>query len=365
MPADIFLTGATGFIGSGLLEKWLAATDARLHLLARPRHDEDPHGRIEKILNALYPDSRASHLRSRIKILEGDVTLQRLGLSDSDYERLCDAISHIIHCAAAARFDLELDEARRINVGGTERILALAERCPRLKKLDYIGTAYVAGRREGLILEDELDEGQEHNNTYERSKLEAERLVRECWTRLPITIFRPSIVICDTATGRTSRHGAFYRVLEMYRSGALRMLPGDPNALLDLVPLDYCTQAVSIISGDASSTGRCYHLTAGIDNLTSLGEIRDLAARHFGIEPFVILPEEQFDALMVRKKDTLSQEAQQLMDEIAIYRPYLAGRPRFDRANTAAALKNRTIEVPRLEDYFPRMVAYMNRQAPA
>ena len=361
MPTELFLTGATGFIGSGLLQQWLEATDARFHLLVRSRRDKKPWARIDGILGDLYPDGVPSSYRERIEILEGDLARQDLGLPSADVRRLSDTITHIIHCAAAARFDLELDKARRINLGGTERILTLAKRCSRLKKLDYIGTAYVAGRRQGLIREDELDEGQEHHNTYERSKMEAEGLVREHWSRLPITVFRPSIVIAEVSTGRISLHSAFYRVLEMVRQGALKALPGDSQALLDLIPLDYCTRAVEIISRDPGSLGRCYHLTAGIDHLTSLGRIRDLTARHFGTEPFALLPGDQFDALMAGYREGLSEEEVAMIDEIGLYRPYLAGLPRFDTAHSSAALKDHDLEVPPAENYFPRIAVYMNR----
>jgi len=365
MPSDLFLTGATGFIGSGLLQHWLETTAAQLYLLIRPRRDQDPQSRLEKILQALYPAGAPPGLRTRIEVLGGDIALPGLGLTPADEQRLSKRITHIIHCAAAARFDLELDEARRINVGGTERILEMARRCRRLEKLDYIGTAYVAGRRQGPIKEDQLDEGQEHHNTYERSKLEAEALVRAHWSRLPITVYRPSIVIGEATTGRISPHSAFYRVLEMARKGALKALPGDPDALLDLVPLDYCTRAVEIISRDAGSAGRCYHLTAGTDRLTSLGRIRDLTARHFGTEPFTILPEEQFDSLIARRQEDLSEEERAMMAEIDLYRPYLSGRPRFDTTHTSAALKGSGLEVPPLEDYFPRIAAYLQDQSAA
>lgn len=361
MPSEIFLTGATGFIGSGLLQHFLEITDARIHLLIRPRRDRTPRDRIDRVLAELFPDDAASSHRDRIEVLEGDLTLPDLGLSRTDHQRLTERITHIIHCAAAARFDLKLEEARRINVGGTERILTLAQQCPNLERMDYIGTAYVAGRRQGLIREDELDEGQEHHNTYERSKMEAEGLVRKHWSRLPIAIFRPSIVIAEASTGRISRHSAFFRVLEMIRQGALKALPGDTGALLDLVPLDYCIRALEIISRDVHSLGRCYHLTAGIDNLTSLGRIRDLTGHHFGGEPFTILPGEQFDALMTRHRDGLSEEEQTMLEEIGLYRPYLAGGPKFDTTHTSAALRNRGLEVPPLDDYFPRIVSYLMR----
>jgi len=229
MPSDVFLTGVTGFIGSQLLHKWLYNSDARFHLLVRSKRDENPDSRIHRVLADLCPQSDVASLARRIDLLEGDISVDMFGLKDADYQRLTDTVSHIIHCAAAARFDLDLDEARRTNVRGTVNILDLAARCPRLQKIDYIGTAYVAGRRSGVIKEDELDEGQEHNNTYERSKLEAEKLVRHRLSEFPLTIYRPSIVICDSQTGRVSRHSAFFRVLKMYLLGRLKLLPGDPS----------------------------------------------------------------------------------------------------------------------------------------
>jgi len=71
MPAELFLTGATGFIGSGLLQRWLETTDARLHLLIRPRRDQDPQRRLDAVLGELYPDGAPAGHRRRIEVHRG------------------------------------------------------------------------------------------------------------------------------------------------------------------------------------------------------------------------------------------------------------------------------------------------------
>ena len=122
----------------------------------------------------------------------------------------------MIHCAATVRFDHSLDEARRINVEGTRRVLDFAAAAPRLRSLAYVGTAYVAGDRTGLVRENELDAGQSFRNTYEQTKAEAEALVRSRLGSLPGVILRPSIIVGDSRTGVTSSFKMLYWPLKIY-----------------------------------------------------------------------------------------------------------------------------------------------------
>jgi thioester reductase-like protein len=359
MKGEIFLTGATGYIGSSLLRKWLDSTDVKLNLLVRTRHGESPFHRIKDVVSELYPDKDAARFSDRIHVIEGDVSLDSFGLGESEYTMLADRISHIIHCAAAARFDLELEDARRINVGGVENVLNFAGACLNLKRLDYIGTAYVAGRRTGIVKEYELDTGQQHNNTYERSKCEAEMLARESMAELPITVLRPSIVICDSVTGRASSYNGFYRALRMYHLGLMRMLPGSPSSLLDLVPVDYVADAVHALSAKENSIGTCYHLTAGLNKATTLGEIRDLAASHFGREPFTLVPPDRFTTFLSEMENTFSEDERQMMNELRLYMPYISGALQFDNSNT---LKETGLEAPPVSSYFGKMTEYIMKQ---
>jgi len=360
MSDTVFLTGATGYIGSSLLQTWLEKTDAKIVVLARGKRDKKPRARVENALAGLFPAGGERGLPGRIEVAEGDVSFERFGLKEEPYRELASRVTHIIHCAAAARFDLELDDARKTNVGGTRSILDFGRACGGLRRIDYIGTAYVAGRRTGVIREDELDEGQEHNNTYERSKMEAEKMVRESSSKLPVAILRPSIVICDSRTGRASSFNGFYRAMRMYALGLLKAVPGNPSSTMDLVPVDYVTEAVRSISNNPASVGRCYHLTAGLNNALPLEEIAALASAHFGRERFAIVPPEEFVASISRLKGRLSEKDMNMIDEIMLYMPYLNGELAFDNSNT---VRETGLEAPPVRSYFGKMAEYIRATA--
>jgi thioester reductase-like protein len=356
MEETVLLTGATGYIGASLLQKWLESSEAKLVLLVRGKRDERPRTRVERVLAEMYSPAEAARFSKRIEIVQGDLSSDRFGLDEEPYHDLASRISHIIHCAAAARFDLDLEDARRTNVGGTRLILDFGRSCRTLERIDYIGTAYVAGKRRGIVREGELDEGQEHNNTYERSKMEAEKLVRERMRELPVAILRPSIVICDSRTGRASTHNGFYRAMRMYSLGLLKVIPGNRSGALDLVPVDYVTEAVHAISRNPASIGECYHLTAGLNNATSLEEIAELASRHFGREKFAIVPPAEFVDHASRIIDGLGEKERDMINEIMLYMPYLSGEFKFDNSN---AVRATGLEAPPVRSYFGKMAAYI------
>jgi long-chain acyl-CoA synthetase len=361
MKGELFLTGVTGYIGSSLLKKWLDETDMTISVLIRPRRGMGPSDRLEVVLGELYPGVETGKFGGRIEVLEGDIVLERLGLEEKDYNALAARTGRIIHCAAAARFDLDIGDARSINVGGTVNMLDLARDCKDLERFDYIGTAYVAGKREGLVREDELDTGQEHRNTYERSKMEAEKLVRENFREMPLTVMRPSIVICDSRTGRASDFNGFYRALRLYWHGLVKLLPGDPGCRMDLVPVDYVTDAIYALSGDEASIGGCFHITAGAERTASLAEIRDLAAEHFGRDPFTIIPPEDFLAWLAGMEGELTDDEKRIMDELRLYMPYLGTRMAFDSSGT---VRITGLEPPPVSEYFGAMARYIMEHEP-
>ena len=332
-----------------------------IDLLVRSRREKSPGDRVRAVLEELYPGFGQESLMERIRVHEGDISLEKLGLDDKTYNDLASRTTRIIHCAAAARFDLDIDVARAINVGGTGKMLELADACSGLEKFDYIGTAYVSGSRDGLILEDELDTGQKHRNTYERSKMEAEMFVRKHFSKLPITVMRPSIVICDSRTGRASDFNGFYRALRLYWLGLMTMLPGDPACRIDLVPVDYVTDAIFALSGSDTSIGKGYHLTAGAGRTASLAEISGLAAEHFGLEPFRILPPEDYLLMLSAMEQKLTDDEKRITDELKLYMPYLSTNMSFD--NTGA-VKDAGLESPPVGDYFGTMARYIMEREP-
>ena len=215
MPSEerIVITGATGFLGTQLVRVLLDRhPDAHLSLLVRDKKGRSGHDRVAR------PWCRKSAM-DRVEALPADVSLPRCGLSEQDYGRLLSNATRVIHSAATVRFDQPIEEARRINVDGTRNILAFASEAHRaghLRSLAYVGTAYVAGDRAGLVRETELSAGQGFRNTYERTKFEAETLVRTQLESIPGVILRPSIIVGDSRTGVTSSFKTLYWPLKIY-----------------------------------------------------------------------------------------------------------------------------------------------------
>src|SRR4051812_34508347 len=179
---DLLLTGATGFVGRELLRRLLERDDRNVHALVRADDDATAAQRLPE--------------HERLRVWAADLERPGLGLDAARADQLAERTSTVIHCAASVSFSLGLAESRRVNVGGTARVAELAERCAArggLDRLSYVSTAYVAGAHRGDFGEDDLDVGQTFRNPYERSKFEAERMLRDHFAHLPVQILRPSI----------------------------------------------------------------------------------------------------------------------------------------------------------------------------
>ena len=226
----VLLTGATGFVGLELLRRFIERGDRRIHALVRAADDEAAAERLPA--------------HARLSAVAGDIEEPGLGLSEENRERLARDVTTVVHCAASISFDLSLEESRRVNVDGTRNVVDFAKRCRRLERLTYVSTAYVAGEPRGLFREDQLDVGQRFRNPYERSKFEAERMIRSEAAGLPLQILRPSIVVGDSRTGRTSSFNVLYGPLKALARGRIPAIPARRSSPVDIVPVDYVARAL-------------------------------------------------------------------------------------------------------------------------
>ena len=112
-------------------------------------------------------------------------------------------------------------------------------------------------------MEEELDRGQKPRNEYERTKLEAERLVRRASRDLPISIYRPSLVVGDSETGEIEHRDEPYRMMMAFLSSpfSFGFLPGRGDHPLNLVPADYVVNVISHIARDPRGIGLTFHVT--------------------------------------------------------------------------------------------------------
>ena len=282
------LTGFPGFIGRRLARR-LLDDDPGLHLVAivEPRMLDTAHT-VAETINA-----------DRLEIVSGDITEARLGLSESDYERIGADVDYVFHLAAIYNLAVPFSVAHHVNVEGTGNVLSLCRGAAHLKRLAYVSTAYVAGKRTGVVLEHELAMGQEFKNHYESTKFQAEVWVRALMGDVPTTILRPAIVVGDSHTGETEKFdGPYYFLRAISRAKTLGLsIPqfGSASAAFNVVPVDYIVDAIAVAAGDANTLGETLQLVD--PEPLSTRELVDLLSREYaGRAPFGRIPPAIADA---------------------------------------------------------------------
>ncbi|HJZ87021.1 MAG TPA: SDR family oxidoreductase, partial [Polyangia bacterium] len=169
----------------------------------------------------------------------------------------------IQHAAGIYHLGVASEQAFRVNVEGTRRALELAAECPHLRRFCHWSTAQVSGTRKGVVMEDELECGQSFFNSYEESKYEAERLVRAAARRLPVTIFRPAVIVGDSKTGEIDKFDGPYYLIVLIVSSPVDVslpLPGRGSAPLHLAPIDFVIEAAHALANDERALGKTFHL---------------------------------------------------------------------------------------------------------
>lgn len=238
MAKTILLTGGSGVVGQALLKQ---LTDFNLLCLTRRRPLNDG--------NSLA--------------IPGDIRQAQLGLDAETYSRLAAQVDWVIHAAAITDFARPLAELRDSNVRGVRNMLAFAKaaNAPML----YVSTAFVQPRKG------------HRPNPYERSKREAEAVVRQ--SDHPVTIVRPSIVVGDSVTGTICKQQGIHRVMRLLLDGILPAVPGTAEARIDFVPQDRVAEAIvgvvrhEVVGGDYWLTAgeQALPLTDGLDILAERG----------------------------------------------------------------------------------------------
>lgn len=346
----LIVTGATGFLGRELVHHLLAQEPTtRLALLVRGRDDAQARARGAEILRDRLSGEALAAAERRVEIVRADLERSELGLDAATYAGLAGRATGIIHGAASVSFSLPIEQARAINVEGTRRMLDLANaaECP----LDYIGTAYVAGDRAGTALESELEVGQTFHNTYEQTKLESEALVRARASEQRVTIYRPSIIVGDSRTGRTSSFKVLYWPLKIFSQG-FRWAPGRADAVMDVVPSDFVVQAVCHLRKQTGPSGQVFHLCAGPERAATLGQLSAVASEFFGCKPAVFVK----PTLFVRARPFIDRftfgRLRRILTTGRVYTPYLSLQLYFDTRETRAGLAGTGIAAPTVEEFF-------------
>jgi len=281
----IFLTGFPGFIASRLLRR-LAREEGRYLLLVQPALATRAHEELKRIA------AETNRPLSDFTVVQGDITQANLGMSSADLERARAEATTIFHLAAVYDLAVSRDVGMRVNVEGTRNVNQFARSLPMLRHYHYVSTCYVAGKRAGVILENELRHTAGFRNYYEETKYLAEVEVDELKAELPITIHRPSVVCGDSQTGETAKYdGIYYLIRYLLKWPSLLSVLNIGNRVvsLNLVPVDFVVEAMAALARDQSAIGRTIHL-ADPNPLTTRQLFNEIARKLAGRQALASLP---------------------------------------------------------------------------
>ena len=342
----LFVTGFPGFIGKRLVQALLDDDPAvKVACLVEPRMAEA----AKKAASGLAAGDR-------VEVLTGDITDRRLGLMGSDYERLTAETRAVFHLAAIYNLAVPLDVAQSVNVDGTGNVIEFCKRCEKLERHNYVSTAYVAGTRKNVVYEHELVMGQWFKNHYESTKFQAEVWVRESMDKVPTAIYRPAIVVGDSATGETQKFDGPYFMLRAIGVSVERGWPitkyGKSAAPFNVVPVDFVVNGLMAGSKDDQAIGETFHLVD--PEPISSGEVFELLSELYaGKKPAYGVPAKPV-ALALKSK-----RIRDLFEGIpAESIQYLNHPVRYDARRAADLMERSGLRLPRFPEYAESMVGF-------
>ena len=372
---DLFiLTGGTGFLGLRV-SAYILRNGGNIIFLGRSKGGLSFGERVLRQLNDLDINYKVTQVES----IEYDISDP---INIDEIIQYCSGrkIKGVLHLAADLSFKkTNKKRVLRNNFEGTKKIAYVAEklRIP----IYYTSTAYVHGKRGGLVLEGELIEPKSFNNPYEESKFLAEKFLQKwsCDTGSKFVIFRPSILI-DTDILPVKMSFGYYSVVlalinlkqliidflnnkivsTLFFSSRTSLnlsdeisvyfpFPNSKSCLLDLVPVQWVVEWMFGIIKDDSSINMTFHLCnphpvplknvirQTFDGIKMNMLIVDLSSMFFKLY-----------FLIIRLLGSMSKGVFSLSQKVLPYSYYMSEYVLHDMKNTSRFVDN--IDSYRLED---------------
>ncbi|MBQ9068829.1 MAG: AMP-binding protein [Eggerthellaceae bacterium] len=363
MNDAVLVTGGNGFLGSFVCVELLEKGCSTLFVLMRGSDAAECENRLRNLWWE-RPRLRDAVGKEIIPVV-GDITLDDLGLSPADYAQLATRVRSIVHCAAEIGVNQTAERFGSTNVDGTANMLVFAHAAQRaggIERFVHVSTAYVAGSRTGVILEDELVLSS-FNSLYEQSKFGAEQLVREQMDVLPVTVVRPAQIVGDSLTGFAMAFNTLYYPLKLYLKGQLPAIPVSASMKVNMVPVDHVAKVVVGALESDRAVGKAFHAAVPRDLQPSvselLGYVRNWSVEHLGFDPGAIrcvpLPGAQRAGRARNMAKSADQKKKSFVQNLLALAPYFSEDRSFDTRNVDELLG---VQAPSWRDYLGTLLAF-------
>ncbi|MBO8157338.1 MAG: SDR family oxidoreductase [Bacillaceae bacterium] len=353
MGHTYLFTGFPGYIATYLIKELFSAKKpvSTIYALVLPSMMSKAEESVRRLTDNLPVTNE------QIKLIPGDITKENLQIHEEQLAQLRNEVEYVYHLAAIYDLAVPYQPAWNVNVTGTKNMNEFVRKLKHLKRYVYFSTAYVAGMRQGMVFEHELEHEAGFKNHYEETKYEAERHVQSLAEEIPVTVIRPGIVVGHSRTGETLKFDGPYFILNMFQQ--LRSLPfipyiGRGDATVNLVPIDYVIQATVYLSHLETKESETYHLTD--PNPYTARELYEMFMEHYlKKSPTFSIP--MFTAKLslivpgIRKWLRVEKEA--------LY--YFTNQCQFDPSNAQKRLRESQIQCPDFQSILPNIVSYYKK----
>ncbi|KAI9929850.1 hypothetical protein ASPWEDRAFT_100309 [Aspergillus wentii DTO 134E9] len=248
----VFLTGATGFVGSYLLVM-LGKLPSVKEIACLVRAEDVTSG-MSRLKQSVGQHGVVMDFESKVTVLPGDLSDATFGLGQERFDQLAEWASVVFHFGSMVNYILPYSDHRRPNVLGLTHILNFAN-TKRLKPVHYCSSINVWGPS-GLLAGMKIPENEQppldmayikQHVGHTQSKFVAETVA---WNAIsngfPVSIYRAGVVTGHSATGIGNPKDLFARMM----SNCIRMgFYADPPAQrVQSVPIDFVCSAILRVS---------------------------------------------------------------------------------------------------------------------
>lgn len=235
---NVFLTGATGYLGSAILQQLMA--QPKVHVFALVRCPSESSG-LQRVIDAANKTGWwQEHFRCRIHIWEGDLLAPDLGLKKNRLHCLSEGLPRtqdespqrihaIIHNGARVHYSSDYETLKPINVNPTLELLKITAQAPALSAFTFVSGGQKPnsnssmtrnGSTNGLSVPRPLADNQLANG-YTQTKFVSEQIVRNCasdnisspFQNKTMHIVKPGYIIGSTSSGIANTTDFIWRLV--------------------------------------------------------------------------------------------------------------------------------------------------------
>ncbi|KAG8681545.1 large subunit of alpha-aminoadipate reductase, partial [Ceratobasidium sp. 395] len=283
-PLTVFLTGATGFLGSFILKDLLSRSDRVKKVICHVRAKDDSSAavRLKDSMTDrdLWSEDWVS--QGRLEAVAGDLAGEKLGLDTATWTRIAREADAVVHNGAMVHWVYPYAKLRSANVLSTLSVIDLASTSnPKMvsfvSSTSALDTEYyvrlsdstIATGGLGVLESDDLEGARNELKTgYGQTKWVSEKVLMEASRRgLPCRVARPGYVVGDSRFAVTNTDDFIWRLVK----GCVQLgLVPDMNNTVNMVPVDHVATCVALAALTSLSSSTTTTLSTGSPPLSVL-----------------------------------------------------------------------------------------------